>query len=88
MTQSEWDSLCEEVGPAAAFKLCESLDAWAKNAKAKYRKRVDHYETLRNWHRKNIRDGFEFFEHPIHGPDYYKSFVIRQFNQEQSRRAS
>ncbi len=85
MTWAEWESFAAEVGDHCACKLCDEMTTWAKNEKAKYRKRVDHYETLLNWHRRKLADGYEFFHHPQHGPNYYRNSVIRDVNRQQGR---
>lgn len=77
MTQREWDSLVSKTSPAIAYKLCEDLETMAKTQPAKYKKYKDHKATLWNWHRWKLKNGFEWFDHPQHGPDYYKSYIIK-----------
>ena len=86
MTPQQWAQFIEKLGEPCAFHLCEQAEAYADQWPQRWKKYKDHYLTLLNWHRHKVADGYEFFEHPVHGAGYYKPWVIDRASQLQGAR--
>ena len=78
MTEDQWEQFKAKLGEPCAIFWCEQADNYAEQYPARWRRYKDHYRTLTNWHLRRVADGYDFFEHPKHGPGYYKPWVIRQ----------
>lgn len=86
MTPQQWAQFLEKLGEPCAFHLCEQAEAYADQWPKRWKKYKDHFRTLMVWHRMKIENGYEFFEHPQHGPGYYKPWVIDRVTQPQGVR--
>lgn len=80
MTDKEWDLFQTKLGKDLAYHLIEKAEAYAKEQPKKWKKYSSHYLTLLNWHNRKLSDGYEFFEHPKYGWNYYKAEVVRSYN--------
>ena len=78
MTEAEWAQFKGRLGDEAAYYWCEQAEAYAEEQPRKWAKYKSHFRTLTNWHRYKVENGYEFFNHPQHGPGYYKSWIIEK----------
>ncbi len=76
MTETEWHVFKQKLGEACALYWCEKAEAYADEWPRRWAKYKNHFRTLTNWHQMKVADGYEWFEHPAHGPGYYKTWVI------------
>jgi hypothetical protein len=77
MTEAQWQQFKEKLGETCALYWCERADAYAEQYPARWRRYKDHYRTLMVWHGMKLSDGYEWFDHPKHGPGYFRAWVIR-----------
>jgi hypothetical protein len=77
MTESQWQQFQEKLGKSCALYWCEQADRYAEEWPIRWRRYKDHYRTLLNWHIRKVSDGYDWFEHPKHGPGYYRTWLIR-----------
>jgi hypothetical protein len=76
MTEPEWAQFKIRLGESCALYWCERAEAYAEEYPRRWAKYKNHFRTLGNWHQMKVSDGYEWFEHPTHGPGYYRSWVI------------
>jgi hypothetical protein len=76
MTEPEWQVFKTKLGETCALYWCEKAEAYAEEYPRRWAKYKNHFRTLNNWHSMRVADGYEWFEHPSHGPGYYKTWVI------------
>lgn len=76
MLPEQWELFKLKLGEPCAYYWCERAEEYAEQSPRKWSRYKDHYRTLLNWHRMRLSDGYEWFEHPVNGPGYYKAWVI------------
>lgn len=76
VTQTEYAQLLERLGEACVFHLCEQLERYAEDQPRKFAAYKNHARVILTWHQRKLSDGYDFFEHPEHGPGYYRQWVI------------
>lgn len=80
MTPAEWSTFNSRLGEQCALYWCERAEAYAEEHPRRWAKYKSHFRTLNNWHSMKLADGYEWFDHPQHGPGYYKAWVVDRVN--------
>jgi hypothetical protein len=86
MTPEQWALFLEKLGESLAFFLCEQAEAYAEDYPKRWAKYRCHYRTLLRWHQKKLSDGYDWFKHPVHGSNYYRTWVIEKLASQGVRR--
>lgn len=78
VTPKEYEQLLSRLGEACLFYLCEQLEIYAEEHPRKFAAYRNHARVLMRWHQMKVSNGYEFFEHPQHGPGYYRTWLIEK----------
>jgi hypothetical protein len=86
MTPEQWALFVAKLGEPLAYYLCEQAEAYAEDWPKRWAKYKCHFRTLNNWHKLKLGNGYEFFDHPQHGPGYYRTWIIEKLTVAGARR--
>lgn len=76
LSDAEIERLVSEFGKDwLKYWLQRAID-YARDKPADFNKHKDHNRCLRNWHRLELKKGFEWAIHPRKGPGYYRDWDI------------